>query len=231
MQIIPVIDLKGGIAVHAKEGHRQDYRPLVSTLSNHPAPLTVIEGLLTLHPFKTLYLADLDALMGHPPQTGLIVSLQRNFPDVDFWIDQGLPSREDAALAETPHFSRVIGTESLEDENLCGLLARQGRFILSLDFMHGALLGTERILERVDVWPERIILMNLARVGSRHGPDFERIGHYMERFPQHQWVAAGGVRDTADLQQLASRGVSAVLMASALHDGRVDGEVIRRLAG
>jgi phosphoribosylformimino-5-aminoimidazole carboxamide ribotide isomerase len=36
-------------------------------------------------------------------------------------------------------------------------------------------------------------------------------------------IAAGGVRDAADLAALDAAGVPAVLVASALHDGRLAG--------
>ncbi len=41
--------------------------------------------------------------------------------------------------------------------------------------------------------------------------------------------AAGGVRGPEDLAQLAQEGISGALVASALHDGRIDGPAIARL--
>ena len=62
MEVIPVIDLKGGAVVRARLGLRQSYAPIVTTLARTSAPLDVVAGLLTIHPFRTVYIADLDAI-------------------------------------------------------------------------------------------------------------------------------------------------------------------------
>ena len=59
---IPVIDLKGGVVVRARHGDRASYRPIETPLSRTSEPLDVVAGLLSLHPFRTLYVADLDAI-------------------------------------------------------------------------------------------------------------------------------------------------------------------------
>ncbi|MEY4719173.1 MAG: hypothetical protein RL563_1791, partial [Pseudomonadota bacterium] len=70
--------------------------------------------------------------------------------------------------------------------------------------------------------------MTLARVGSQLGPDFERLGRLLAAFPNHDWIAAGGVRDENDIDQLALIGASGVLLASALHNGSLSPEVIAK---
>ena len=64
MDVIPVIDLKGGVVVHARRGDRARYRPIESPLSPTATPLDVVTGLMALHPFRRLYIADLDAIGG-----------------------------------------------------------------------------------------------------------------------------------------------------------------------
>lgn len=228
MQIIPVIDLKGGLAVHAREGHREHYRPLVSTLCSSPEPCQVLQGLLALYSFSTIYLADLDALGGKPAQERLIDSMGRHCSGVEFWIDQGLPSRPSDPFTRD-YFSLVIGSESLKYDNLSILSPGRDEFILSLDFMNDTLMGPEAVLAHPEWWPRRVILMSLSHVGSSLGPDFKRMADLMARHPGHDFIAAGGVRHEADLHRLASMGISAVLMASALHDGRVNRAMIERV--
>ncbi|MBM3202519.1 nickel transporter [Candidatus Woesearchaeota archaeon] len=228
MQIIPVIDLKEGLAVHAREGHREHYRPLVSRLCSSPEPCEVLRGLLELYSFSTIYLADLDALGGKPAQERLIDALGRHFAGVGFWVDQGLPLRPPDTFAQG-YFSLIAGSESLEYDNLSMLPEAGNQLILSLDFMNGVFMGPEALLTHPAWWPKRVILMNLSHVGSQKGPDFERMADLMARHPGHDFIAAGGVRHEADLHRLAAMGFSAVLMASALHDGRVDRAVIERM--
>src|SRR5215203_2024938 len=62
--IIPVIDLKGGVAVRARAGERHTYAPLVTSLSPSPDPAAVACGLLRAVPARTLYVCDLDAIDG-----------------------------------------------------------------------------------------------------------------------------------------------------------------------
>jgi phosphoribosylformimino-5-aminoimidazole carboxamide ribotide isomerase len=230
MEIIPVIDIMHGLAVHAKEGRREHYRPLASPLCPSPEPRAVIEGLLGLYPFKTFYIADLDALMGKGRQTALLEELRHGFPGVEFWIDQGLPEREKAGWAAADNAVAVIGTESLAAETLPQLAEQRSRFILSLDFREGRLLGPEAVLDQAHLWPERVILMNLSHVGGTRGPDFAGTGEFARRFPERRFIAAGGVRSERDLERLEALGMAAVLVASALHAGAVDGRVLRRFA-
>ena len=66
--VIGVIDLKGGVAVHAVRGERERYRPVRSALAARAEPIAVAAGLRALG-LDELYVADLDAIAGgagHP---------------------------------------------------------------------------------------------------------------------------------------------------------------------
>lgn len=230
MEIIPVIDLMHGLAVHARHGRRESYQPLQSRLCSSPNPHAVIEGMLRLHPFRTLYLADLDALLGKPPQTALIAELKQGFPHLSFWVDRGLPESWKSGWGNPEAgLWTVLGSESLDREYLPLLAEVRTRCLLSLDFLEGRPLGPEELLEKPEIWPERLILMNLTRVGSSEGPDEKQARDFVEGYPDHRFVAAGGVRNEKDLAMLKSIGMAGVLLASALHSGNVNGSALRRL--
>lgn len=219
MQIIPVIDLMGGLVVHAKRGLRESYRPIASPLCRGSTAHAVIDGLLRLHPFTTLYIADLDALTGSGNHRGLLERLQADYPGLGFWVDQGWS-------APVGRAAPVVGSESLAGK--AGLLAGLGgQFILSLDFMGGRLLGEESLLEDAALWPDTVIAMSLARVGSGEGPDFGRLREIKTRWPEKNLVAAGGVRHGEDLAGLEAAGAAGVLLASALHSGAIGPKVLR----
>lgn len=91
MQVVPVVDLKNGAAVHAVKGQRDDYRELRSRLCDSAAPMAVVEGLLRFYPFRCIYLADLNALTGQGDNRAAINHLAHQFPCVEFWVDQGWP--------------------------------------------------------------------------------------------------------------------------------------------
>jgi phosphoribosylformimino-5-aminoimidazole carboxamide ribotide isomerase len=213
MEIIPVIDLMHGLVVHARAGRRESYRPLQSPLCSSAKPADVLAAFLRLAPFATIYLADLDAITAAQPQRHLIERLVARHPHVEFWVDAGMVS--DDHLPWVP----VLGSESL-DRNTWRAVRDWGRsWILSLDRRAGHFLGPPEILEQVDRWPERIIHMNLNRVGVDQGPDLAGLAELASRVSGDRLVAAGGIRGPQDLQALETMGIGRVLVASSLHAG------------
>jgi phosphoribosylformimino-5-aminoimidazole carboxamide ribotide isomerase len=53
IEVIPVIDLKGGAVVRARHGTRHSYAPIVTPHARTSAPLDVVAGFLTVHPFRS----------------------------------------------------------------------------------------------------------------------------------------------------------------------------------
>lgn len=225
MIFVPVMDLMGGRVVQARGGARERYRPVTSGLCPGSEPADVVRGFLGLYPFSTLYVADLDAIEGHGDNGAVIERLGERFPALDLWVDAGLTGR--AACLRWLALgcgTLVLGSESQDDpETLEGLhgSADGGRLVLSLDFRGADFLGPAGLLERPEIWPGRVIAMTLARIGGDRGPDLDRLKRVMEAAPGKQIFAAGGVRDVDDLVDLAALGVGGVLLASALHDGRI----------
>ena len=225
MEIIPVIDLMGGIVVHARRGERRNYQPLQSPLCAGCEPADVIGGYLSVHLFSTLYIADLDAITGKGDSGRVIARLCQQFPDLRFWVDNGLAD----ALAcrnwlQQGYGDLVIGSEAQRDTSAIKDLGRENaadHLILSLDFKDGKFLGPDGLREQPPLWPQRIIAMTLSRVGSDTGPDFELLDQLRRKAPAKKLFAAGGVRGGEDLVELNRRGISGVLVASALHAGRI----------
>ncbi len=222
MKAIPVIDLMGGQVVRARMGDRASYRPLESLLSPTSDPVDVTRGLMGVHPFATLYVADLDPIQGAGDNFPALRRIRAEFPKLQMWIDNGAA---DAAALEavlgadlgTP----VIGSESQHDS---ALIARRGDSrepVLSLDFRGDAFQGPGEILAKPALWPRRVIVMTLARVGSAAGPDLERLAAIRAIAGGREIYAAGGVRDAADLKALKAAGAAGALIATALHERRV----------
>jgi len=124
----------------------------------------------------------------------------------------------------------VLGTESYGDEQLAELARFNQRFILSLDYAAATPLGAGRLFNDSDLWPERIIVMTLAKVGSNSGPDFDKLRHYTRHYPSKNFIAAGGIRDAGDLRRLAEIGVNQALVASSLHSGAISADDIAGLS-
>jgi phosphoribosylformimino-5-aminoimidazole carboxamide ribotide isomerase len=230
MEIVPVLDLKGGLVVRAHMGQRDQYRPIKTPLSPTSDPIDVTFGLLSVHPFKTLYIADLDAIEGTGEHRGTLTRLKAAFPLLTLWIDNGIADRhraEDLLDAGLGHL--VLGSETQVDVALMRHFAADARVALSLDFRGPSFQGPPELLNEPTCWPQRVIVMTLARVGSSAGPDLERLGAIRRVAPEKRIFAAGGVRDAADLGLLKRAGIAGALVASCLHDGRLHGPEIARL--
>src|SRR5262245_59140568 len=76
MKIIPVIDLMDGLVVRARMGRRDLYRPITTPLSPTSEPIDVARGLRSVHPFDTLYVADLDAIQGRGDHDAVLRQLK-----------------------------------------------------------------------------------------------------------------------------------------------------------
>lgn len=220
MEIIPVIDIMGGKLVQARGGDRAHYPLLNSVLSKSHHPQQVISDLLHYYPFKTIYIADLDAIEMDADNHAMYRALMAAFPKVDFWIDAGIKTKQcwhklTNYLTVTP----VIGSESLVDSEWLLSENIKSHSILSLDFKKGMFLGQAALVKQAELWTERVIVMNLDHVGERSGPNLEQLKALKQRSQHSQLIAAGGIRDQQDLIRLAEQGIEQVLVASALHAG------------
>src|SRR5690349_3902418 len=88
--IVPVLDLKGGVVVHARAGERDRYLPIRSRLAEGSVPEAMIDGLLSVAPFRRLYIADLDAIERRGDHRAVIAELARRHPGIEFWVDAGI---------------------------------------------------------------------------------------------------------------------------------------------
>ena len=232
MEVIPVLDLKGGIVVHARMGMRSAYAPIKTPLSPTSEPNQVARGLLSLFPFKAFYVADLDAIERKGDNSKALRELRAEYPNLAFWVDAGMANLRDAEpwlAADLGHL--VLGSETQRDDELIRQLCRDPRAILSLDFRGDAFLGPASVLKDANAWPEKIIVMALARVGSASGPDMSRLTDIKSRAASRQVYAAGGVRDANDLALLARARISGALVATSLHNGNLTGAQIAHLSG
>jgi phosphoribosylformimino-5-aminoimidazole carboxamide ribotide isomerase len=222
MEIIPVIDLMGGVVVRARMGQRDQYRPIETPLSPSSDPVDVVRGLLGVSAFRTLYVADLDAIEHKGDAKAALARVKSAFPQLDVWVDNGLADADAArAFLDEGRDHLVLGSEAQTNHRLVENLKDDPRVILSLDFRADTFIGPPALLATPDIWPPRVIVMTLARVGSGAGPDLERLAIIHRLSGRRRIYAAGGLRHAGDLVELKNAGIAGVLVASALHDARL----------
>lgn len=224
MQIVPVLDLKGGVVVHARRGQRDSYAPLTSPLLDGCEPVAVARALCTLCRTRTVYVADLDALAGAPIDQTVLAALAAV---TDPWVDAGATTPDEAAALRRAGVARnVVGTESL------GPGAEiTPPVVLSVDLRDGRLISPDPELadrEPVAAAPlaralnvRELLVIDLARVGSGSGPPLAAVADLAAALPGVAIYAGGGVRDDADLRALESAGAAGALVATALHEGAI----------
>jgi phosphoribosylformimino-5-aminoimidazole carboxamide ribotide isomerase len=231
MEVIPVIDLKDGLVVHARMGMRSGYAPIETPLSPTSRPTDVARGLLSIFPFKKFYVADLNAIENKGNNQEALERLSVEFPQLVFWVDAGISNVHQAECwLEAGLGHLVLGSETQRDSKLIRFLCRNNHTILSLDFRGDAFLGPASLLNEPDIWPIDVIVMTLARVGSASGPDMNWLTTIKSRAANRKVYAAGGVRDANDLALLAETGIAGALAATSLHNGKLTGAQIARLS-
>ncbi|MGD0450535.1 MAG: HisA/HisF-related TIM barrel protein [Candidatus Bathyarchaeia archaeon] len=231
MKVIPVIDILNGLAVHAVRGRRQEYQPLQSSLCKSTKPLEVAKAFKTLG-FSDLYIADLDAITGSQVNFQTLNCIADE-TGLRLMVDAGVANLETAEKLLGNRVSKIIvGTETLENKGFVGEAMRiwgNDRIIVSLDFKGEkvlvklgfkgckdplCLLGEFRRMGVLD-----FIVLDLTRVGSCEGVNLDFLKKALEE--NVNVYVGGGVRDIDDLIWLENLGVSGVLVATALHSGKI----------
>ena len=141
MRIIGVIDLLGGRAVHARAGARDRYAPVQQAAGRSIAgnALELVRIYSDALGISESYVADLDAILGRPPQADITRTLAS--PAARLWLDAGVRAVDDARRAIDLGASRVIvGLETLPSfDVLADICAEIGgdRVAFSLDLRDG----------------------------------------------------------------------------------------------
>jgi len=229
VEIIPVIDVMGGKVVHAQGGVRSEYPLLESVITKSNEPLAVIKDLLTYYPFSTVYMADLDAIMSGKRSDELYSTVSEAFPTLNVYLDAGVTDKTSwQSLSVWPNIIPIIASETLSEYFWLRDPDVLKKSILSLDFKQGEFLGEQGLLSSPHHWPQKIIAMNLDCIGSQSGPDLELLLDLKTKSTR-EIIAAGGVRTEQDLMLLKQQGIKRVLIASALHDGRINKQSLEKI--
>lgn len=228
-----------GSVVRGLGVRRSEYRPVESRWAADARPTSIASAFQTLG-FRTLYLADLDAIQGRPPSWDVYRELTAS--GLSLWVDAGTTSLErarDLASWRTQDGSLtaiVAGLESLSGPALlvdvCRALGPE-RLIFSLDLKAGRpLVSSEgwHGLTPLDIATlalrcgvRRMIVLDLAAVGEGRGVGTQGLCRALRGLDaQLEIIAGGGVRGPADLVSLHQSGCNAALVASALHNGQLD---------
>lgn len=212
MEIIPVIDLKNGLAVSGKSGDRKNYVPINSVLLNSPIPEHVISSYKE-NGAKKVYIADLDSIMNTGNNFEIIKDL-----DIFKIVDFGIKDKSDLKNVQKYCEKAIIGTETLTDLSVLN----EKDIMLSLDFKDGNLLNydLDEILNTVNK-EIPLIILDISSVGTRKGINTDLINSVLKKTDNPVYVG-GGIKSEEDLIVSKDMGVEGVLIGTTIHDGTLD---------
>ena len=228
-----MIDLKSGLAVHARAGNRDSYQPLPLFDAD---PVRVAERYLQLG-LAGLYVADLDAIVRHAePDRQLEPIIETVGSDQSILIDVGWrgdesPSAEQklrSLVALTPSVQIIAASESARGVNALRKLADLigvSRIQLGLDYRQSRWVShhvTEsewcEVAEAIGI--NKTTLLDVSAVGQGTGPlegVLSACRKVRRRYPEWQVTSGGGIRDTRDVETLVEAGCDRCLVATMLH--------------
>lgn len=240
-KVIPVLDILNSEAVHAVRGERQNYKSLSSYLFKTSNPIDVLKTLRFNYKFRNFYIADLDAIIYHKPNFQLLSKILE-IPNISVIIDPGITEIKDLL-----HFTKfdinklIIGLETVKSWKVIKeALNKLGgnRLIISLDMYKEKVIsnakglkektpiGIVKKLEEIGV--DQLILLDLYRVGQKIGGIPKQYLKIKDLFKGKIYVG-GGIRDFEDLVKYKKFNFAGVLIATALYDGTIDIENLRKL--
>jgi phosphoribosylformimino-5-aminoimidazole carboxamide ribotide isomerase len=248
--VIGVLDLAAGRAVHARAGMRELYAPVRAVAGSPIEPgdaLALARAYTDRLGVTELYAADLDAIdvddvnasdVAHGRTSHATLVAEVAALGAPLWLDAGISSADRARRALSLGAARiVVGLETLPSyaalEEICAVVGGDC-VAFSLDLRDGKPVASPRAVERdretsphlaaaraADAGVGSVIVIDLARVGTGTGLDLALVSRVREAVPGLTLVVGGGVRGLEDVARLADAGCDGVLVASALHDGRL----------
>lgn len=250
MQLIPVLDLAHGVAVQARAGDRARYAPAESVLTPGVAgdPLALIQAYRDILAARECYVADLDAIQGGEIQRGALRDLARAGASCGLLVDAGISDAGAALQVLALGADRVVvGLETLRTfDDLASIVvaATPERVVFSLDLRLGrpmlhpanrAAGGAEPApvslaARAVAAGVKTLLVLDVGRVGTGGGVDLELMEALRRAFPSVRLLAGGGIGGRRDLDLIRVTGCDGVLVATAIHTGRIGAAELPSLA-
>ncbi len=227
MKIVPVLDIKDIAVVQAISGQRELYRPLWNSkiIANPNIELSLVT--LRNLGFREIYIADIDSI-----EDKQSLDIVRNLIHILDIFDKVLIDIGRRGLEFYNQYTNiipVIGTEYIDIDETYLLdgktisLDMYGKYVkfrnTYLDYV-----DTLRILHRERIRLERVLVLDLERVGTLSGIELDKIREISNRLKMidvNEVYYGGGIRDVEDIYELCRLGIDGVIVGTALHLGKI----------
>ena len=241
IEIVAVLDLLDGAVVRAVAGRRREYQPIHGLFGSGTDPAGLLSRMTSIFSLAGIYIADLNGILGRMPQFDVLAAMFR--AGVRCWADIGACDLAGLSAADMPLGSApILATETFKDLSSCLNSETTGELIFSLDLCNGAPVVADKrwqgysapqlAQELIRGGVKKLLCLDIAAVGMGQGvPTLPLCRQLKQEFPDLFLITGGGVRSPDCLLQARDAGVDALLVASALHDGRITPEDISRVTG
>jgi phosphoribosylformimino-5-aminoimidazole carboxamide ribotide isomerase len=222
--IVPAVDVLDGRAVRLFQG---DYNRIEVDAGD---PLELVRRAAGFSP-PLVHVVALGAARDGGAPIALARAVAEAAAPVPVQLGGGVRSVADArALAEAGIARVIVGTSAFGPLPLEDFVAELGdRLVVSIDVADGivrtagwlesANLSTREALERCTAaGVTNVVCTAIDRDGARAGPDLDLIREVRACF-SGSILAAGGIRDTADVEAVRETGVDGVVTGRAVLDG------------
>ncbi len=234
MKIIPAIDLKDGCCVRLLKGEFDK----TTEYSSNPAEIGQRFSALDV---DDLHIVDLDGARSGTQRNHSIVAEIAALSKLEIQLGGGIRDRDDVVAWLDAGVSRcVLGSVAIyEPGKVRRWLGEFGtdRIVLALDVR---LTGDGTPFLTARGWTEEsgttlwdalddyaslgavhVLCTDVSRDGAMAGPNFGLYVDVLNRYPDLQLQASGGVRNIEDLELLRELGVPAAITGRALLDGEI----------
>lgn len=234
MIVIPAIDLKGGQCVRLLKGEfdqvtQYQFDPLGLAASYRDAGCTM------------LHVVDLDGARDGRPGNEKIIRELSVVDGLSIQVGGGLRNESLIETVLETGVSRVVlGSAAMLRPQAAAQWLRDfgpSRIVLALDARldadgvprlssHGWTRETDQSLwQALDFFSRaglvHVLCTDIDRDGAMTGPNLELYAQCLDRYPQIEFQASGGVRDANDLRALDEVGVHAAIVGKALLEKKI----------
>ncbi len=227
--IIPAIDIIDGKCVRLLQG---DYNQ--KKIYNE-APLEVAKDFEDAG-LKRLHLVDLDGAKNGAVKNWKVLESLASKTSLVIDFGGGITSEKDVEIVFDSGASlATVGSIAVKKKDVFeGWIKKFGapKFLLGADVKEEK-LTISGWLEQTDIWIydfieqyiekgiTQLFCTDVAKDGALSGPSTELYKNIIDKFPQLQFIASGGVSNIDDVINLKELGCSGVIIGKAIYEGRV----------
>lgn len=226
-EVIPAVDVQDGTVVQLVGGER-------GTGKSYGEPVAAARQWINAGA-QTLHLIDLDgAFEGHRVNAEAIKAVVEEADDITVQVGGGIRSVDDAIEVLDLGVDRVIlGTAAVNDPQIVERIhrRRQGTVIVSLDAKDGSVVvegwtestglsPADAARQYADLGAAAILFTDVDVEGQLAGVRTEPV-EAVTKAVDIPVIASGGVATVEDIRALREAGAAAVVVGSALYEGRL----------